>query len=120
MLRHKLYEQHTCSINQAIQSTNMQTSGFANAPVTQVLVFWVVAASVFATVSDTKYYFHLQIDPHLLQWRQFWRLLIWQTCYTNSTEVLFAAMTFYHLRVVVRLWGCRKFAVSLQIVSIVG
>ena len=35
-----------------------------------------------------------------------------QACFANSTEVLFAAMTFYHLRVIERLWGSRKFAVS--------
>ncbi|KAF2674686.1 hypothetical protein BT63DRAFT_449676 [Microthyrium microscopicum] len=88
----------------------MQTSGFTNAPVSQLLVFWVVVASVLASVTDTKYYFYLQIVPQISQWGQFWRLLVWQTCYTNSTEVLFAAMTFYHLRVIERLWGSRKFA----------
>lgn len=34
-----------------------------------------------------------------------------QACYTNSTEVLFAVMTIYHLRVIERLWGSRKFLV---------
>jgi hypothetical protein len=33
-------------------------------------------------------------------------------CYTNSTEVLFAVLAFYNLRVIERLWGSRKFAVS--------
>jgi len=89
----------------------MQTSGFTNAPVSQILVFWVVGASVLAAITDTKYFFHIAIDPHLLQWRQYWRLLTWQTCYANSTEVLFASMTFYNLRIIERLWGSRKFAV---------
>ena len=35
-----------------------------------------------------------------------------QATFTNSTEVLFAVLTFYQLRVVERLWGSRKFAVS--------
>ena len=34
-----------------------------------------------------------------------------QATFTNSTEVLFAVLTFYQLRVVERLWGSRKFAV---------
>lgn len=37
-----------------------------------------------------------------------------QTCFTNSTEVLFAVLTFYQLRVIERLWGSRKFAVSID------
>ena len=32
-----------------------------------------------------------------------------QLVYTNSTELLFAALTLYHLRTVERLWGSRKF-----------
>ena len=35
-----------------------------------------------------------------------------QACYTNSTEVLFATMTLYQLRVIERLWGTRKYLVG--------
>ncbi|TKA64995.1 hypothetical protein B0A49_09471 [Cryomyces minteri] len=87
----------------------MLASGFTNAPVSQVLVFGVVASSILATITDTKYYFPILVDLHLWRYGQFWRLLTWQLCYTNSTEVLFAAMTFYNLRSIERLWGSRKF-----------
>ncbi|KAF2162792.1 hypothetical protein M409DRAFT_37350 [Zasmidium cellare ATCC 36951] len=88
----------------------MLASGFTNAPVTQLLVFGIVASSFVASLTDTKYYFWIEVRPHLFDYGQFWRLLTWQLCYTNSTEVLFAAMTFYQLRVIERLWGSRKFA----------
>ena len=45
------------------------------------------------------------------RYHQLWRVLIYQLCYTNSTECLFAAMTVYNMRVVERVWGSRKFAV---------
>lgn len=92
----------------------MISSGFSNAPVTKLLVVGVVASSFLATLTDTKYYFWIQVRPHLTEYWQFWRLLTWQLCYTNSTEVLFAAMTLYQLRIVERLWGSRKFAVCAQ------
>jgi hypothetical protein len=38
--------------------------------------------------------------------------------YTNSTEVLFAVVSFYQLRVIERLWGSRKFAVSFAYTDI--
>lgn len=91
----------------------MLASGFTNAPVTQLLVFGIVASSFVASLTDTKYYFWIEVRPHLFDYGQFWRLLTWQLCYTNSTEVLFAAMTFYQLRVIERLWGSRKFAVCV-------
>lgn len=88
----------------------MLTSGFTNAPVTQFLVIGTVISAFLASITDTKYYFWIQPKPHLFDYWQFWRLFTWQLCYTNSTEVLFAAMTFYQLRVIERLWGSRKFA----------
>ncbi|GME41224.1 Uba domain-containing protein ucp14 [Neofusicoccum parvum] len=88
----------------------MLTSGFTNAPVTKFLVFYTVAAAFLASITDSQYLLYIQVVPHLWVHRQFWRLLTWQACFANSTEVLFAAMTFYHLRVIERLWGSRKFA----------
>ena len=90
----------------------MLASGFSNAPLTRTLLTGVVVLSVLASITDTKYYLWIAVKPHLQENRQFWRLLTWQLCYTNSVEVLFAAMTLYQLRVIERLWGTRKFGVS--------
>jgi len=90
----------------------MQTSGFTNAPVSQFLLYYLVLSSVIVSISDVKFYFHVQIVPHLWNWGQWWRLLIWQGVYANAGEVLFATMAVYNLRVVERLWGSRKFAAS--------
>lgn len=40
-----------------------------------------------------------------------------QSCYNNSPELLFAAMSLYQLRIIERLWGSRKFAVHLSRLS---
>jgi hypothetical protein len=90
----------------------MLSSGFKDAPVSRSLVFGIVAASLIVSITDTKYYFYIQVEPHLWRYHQVWRILIYQLCYTNSSEVLFAAMTLYNLRIIERLWGSRKFAVS--------
>ncbi|PHH89796.1 hypothetical protein CDD83_5257 [Cordyceps sp. RAO-2017] len=89
---------------------------FTNAPVTRLAVLGLVAASIAASMLDVKHYFYILIDTHLWRYRQLWRLLTYQLCYVNSTEVLFAAMTLYNLRVVERMWGPRKYA-SFLIVS---
>lgn len=85
---------------------------FTNAPVTRILVLGVVSASIAASLLDVKHYCYIFIDTHLLRYGQFWRLLTYQLCYTNSAEVLFAAMSLYNLRSIERLWGSRKYAVS--------
>ena len=85
---------------------------FTNAPVTRVLVLGLVMSSIAASLFDVKHYFYILVDTHLLRYHQTWRALIYQLCYTNSSEVLFASMTLYHLRIIERLWGSRKYAVS--------
>jgi hypothetical protein len=90
----------------------MLSSGFADAPVSRALVYGIVMTSLLVSILDIKHYFYIQVDLHLWKYHQLWRIFIYQFCYLNSTEVLFAAMTFYNLRGIERLWGSRKFAVS--------
>ena len=88
---------------------------FRNAPVTRAVVLALIAGSITVSLLDIKHYFYILIDTHIWRYGQFWRLFVYQSCYNNSTEVLFAAMSFYNLRIVERLWGSRKYAVSSHI-----
>ncbi|ORY56092.1 uncharacterized protein BCR38DRAFT_451432 [Pseudomassariella vexata] len=83
---------------------------FTNAPVTRSLVYGLVAFSIGASLLDIKHYFYILIDIHIWRFHQAWRAFIYQLCYTNSSEVLFAAMTLYNMRTVEHLWGSRKYA----------
>ena len=56
----------------------MIASGFTAAPVSQFLFFGVIASSIVVSITDTKYLFYIQVIPHLWQYKQAWRLLIWQ------------------------------------------
>jgi hypothetical protein len=95
----------------------MLSSGFTDVAVSRSLVFGIIAASFLVSVTDNKHYFYILIDPHFWKYGQLWRSFIYQLCYTNSTEVFFAAITLYNLRVIERLWGSRKFAVSPPLIK---
>ena len=56
----------------------MIASGFTAAPVSQFLLFGLIASSILVSITDTKYLFYIQVVPHLWQYKQAWRLLIWQ------------------------------------------
>jgi hypothetical protein len=56
----------------------MEGSGFKDTPVSQAIVFWIIGASIMVSLTDTKYYVHLQVVPHIWTWKQYWRVLIWQ------------------------------------------
>lgn len=84
---------------------------FTNAPVTRTLVLGLAATSIAVSLLDLKHYFYILVDTHIWRYHQWWRVLIYQLCYTNSTEALFACMTLYQMRVVEHLWGPRKYVV---------
>ncbi|KAG9243803.1 hypothetical protein BJ878DRAFT_509084 [Calycina marina] len=88
----------------------MLSSGFTDAPVSRSLVYFLIGSSILVSITDLKHYFYIQIVPHIWTYHQVWRVLIYQLCYINSTEVLFAAMMLYNMRVIERLWGSRKYA----------
>lgn len=93
-------------------SPHAPNMSFTNAPVTRGLVLGLVTSSMAVSLFDVKHYFYILVDLHILEYHQSWRALIYQLCYTNSSEVLFACMTLYHMRAVERMWGSRKYAVS--------
>ncbi|KAL7624506.1 hypothetical protein AAE478_006071 [Parahypoxylon ruwenzoriense] len=97
---------------------------FTNAPVTLSLVYGLIGTSIAVSLLDIKHYFYILVDLHLWRFHQTWRALVYQLCYTNSSEVLFAALTLYNLRVVERMWGSRKYAtfifVTLLLTSILS
>ena len=90
----------------------MLTSGLTNASISKSLLIYTIASSVALAIFDLKHLTNIHVTPHIWQYGQFWRILVWQVAgFANSTEALFAAMLVYHLRVVERAWGKRKFAV---------
>lgn len=93
----------------------MLSSGFTNAPVSKYLVIYIIASAIALSIFDAKHLAQIQVNPHLWRYGQLSRILRWQVAgYANSTETLFAAMLAYHMRVVERLWGSRKMAVSVD------
>lgn len=92
---------------------------FTNTPITRLLVVGMVSSSILASFLDIKHYFYILTDIHIWRYWQLWRVLAYQLCYTNSTEVLFAAITLYNLKIVERMWGSRKYAVRLSFDTLV-
>lgn len=90
----------------------MQSSGFTNAGLSKYLLVYTVVSAAALAIFDCKHLVNIQVSPHLWQYGQLWRVVVWQVAgFANSTEVLFAAILIYHMRPVERAWGRRKTAV---------
>lgn len=97
----------------------MSTPGLRSTPVTRGLIYFVAAGAAVTSIAGSKQSFHVQIQPHIWTYGQFHRILIWQLCYANAGEVLFATLSLYHMRVIERLYGSRKYlsVVALSFVT---
>lgn len=85
------------------------TSGFTHTPVSLCLILTTIGGSVLSTLMDVKYLLPIRPTPHIYPYLQLSRVLSYQLAYTNSSELLFGTVLIYHLRVLERLWGSRKF-----------
>ncbi|KAK9350043.1 hypothetical protein V1523DRAFT_356089 [Lipomyces doorenjongii] len=90
--------------------------GFKNAPISKLFITITVSVSIISSIAGIKHYFFLQLVPHIWRWGQWWRLIVWQFVYLNESEVLFASLLVYNLRVIERMLGSRKYA-SMMILS---
>ncbi|KAK9233933.1 hypothetical protein V1525DRAFT_367739 [Lipomyces kononenkoae] len=90
--------------------------GFKNAPISKLFITITVSASIISSIAGIKHYFFLQLVPHIWGWGQWWRLIVWEFVYLNESEVLFASLLMYNLRVIERMLGSRKYA-SMLILS---
>jgi len=88
------------------------TSGLTSAPLTRVLILLTVSTAILTTILDAKHQFTIALPIlHRLPLRSVLiRIFTYQLSYTNSADVLFAALTAYHLRIIERIWGTRKMA----------
>ena len=67
-------------------NATMISSGFTNAPVTQFLVFGTVIGALLAAITDSRFYLHIQVVPHLWGYGQFWRCGVWMVCFISFVE----------------------------------
>ena len=97
----------------------MHSSGLTDAPVSRFLITSLLTTSLLAQITNTRHLFHIPISPlrETSLSQVWWKILIWQLCYTNTTDLVFGAVAVYHLRVVERIWGARKMGVSVFLFS---
>jgi len=94
------------------------TMSFHHAGVTKGLMLIVGVASLLASLLDVKYYFHLQLIPHISRHHQYWRLLTHHLAFSNSSELFLGEILLYNVAVnTERMFGSLKFG-SFVVVSL--
>ncbi|KAG7097413.1 hypothetical protein E1B28_004760 [Marasmius oreades] len=90
---------------------------FENAPFSKGLAIGLALTSIVVGLFDVKYYFHLQLIPHISSHHQYWRLFTRNLAFSSSGDLLLAELIIFNVGILVeRHFGTLKFA-SFVLVS---
>ncbi|ORZ38963.1 hypothetical protein BCR44DRAFT_35317 [Catenaria anguillulae PL171] len=96
-------------------------AGFYNAPTTQVALYSVGGSTLLASVFKAKQYFPISVTPMLAQkLPQLHRLVTSHLVFGSSSELVFGGLLLYHLRVLERLYGARKYSAFVFVTTTIA
>ncbi|KAF9450931.1 hypothetical protein P691DRAFT_664232 [Macrolepiota fuliginosa MF-IS2] len=94
---------------------------FEHAPVTKAMMVGAGLSSFFVGLFDVKYYFHLQLVPHISRHHQYWRLMTQYLAYQNSSDLFLAELLLYNVGIhIERRFGSVKFASFLVVIALLS
>jgi len=94
---------------------------FENAPVSKGIMLWLAAVSVLSGIFDIKYYFHLQLVPHISAHHQYWRLLTHHLACQSFSHLLVTELLIYNVGIQIeRFFGSVKFASFITVSALVA
>ncbi|AMD19078.1 HBR177Wp [Eremothecium sinecaudum] len=83
--------------------------GLAQFPITKTCMITCVGVTLLASLFQTKYWFLLQYDPFISEYRQYWRYLTFQLGALNESDVALYMLIWYQFRQLERLFGSKKY-----------
>ncbi|EEB08167.1 UBA domain-containing protein Ucp14 [Schizosaccharomyces japonicus yFS275] len=95
-------------------------NGLPNFPVVKRLILGIISTSVLVGIFELKSYLHINFRLHFIKYHQYWRLLLWQAAYWNSSEVFNAMFILYQSRDVEKIFGSAKFASYCILACVTG
>ncbi|GJE84864.1 CUE domain-containing protein [Phanerochaete sordida] len=94
---------------------------FENAPVTKALMVSLAVTSIVTGIFDVKYFFHLQLVPHISKHHQYWRLLVHHLACSSSIDLLLTELLLYNAAIhIERAFGSLKYASFLAIALVLN
>lgn len=91
--------------------------GFINTPVSKSICIITTLVAVLASIAQTKYAFNLQIDPFILEYSQYWRIMTYQLSVVNESDFLLVFLLWFMYKNLERFYGSRKY---LSLVTVFG
>ncbi|CAI5758798.1 unnamed protein product [Candida verbasci] len=90
-----------------VQSTPIR--GFANTPVTKSICIISTITPLLLSILSIKYLVQLIIDPFIIEYHQFWRVITYQFAVINESDYLLIILLWFQFKVLERFYGSRKY-----------
>ncbi|CAN3373725.1 hypothetical protein DIURU_005526 [Diutina rugosa] len=83
--------------------------GFTNTPVTRSICLVSTVTAIALSVLGIKHYVHLEMDPHIIEYSQYWRIATYQLSVVNESDYLLTTYLWFYFKVLERFFGSRKY-----------
>ncbi|ODV69649.1 hypothetical protein HYPBUDRAFT_131820 [Hyphopichia burtonii NRRL Y-1933] len=83
--------------------------GFTNTPVSRTICILITVIALSLSIFQLKHYFQLSVDPFLIEYSQYWRVLIYQFAVINESDYMLTIILWFHFKNLERFYGSRKY-----------
>ncbi|KAK6201115.1 uncharacterized protein RJT21DRAFT_31705 [Scheffersomyces amazonensis] len=83
--------------------------GFTNTPVTKAICIITTILALTLSILQLKPYIKLAIDPYVIEYLQYWRILTYQISVINESDYLLVILLWFHFKNLERFYGSRKY-----------
>lgn len=83
--------------------------GFLNTPVSKSICVVTIIAAVLLSITELKPYVILALDPLIVVYNQYWRLLVYQLAVINESDLVVVLVVWFTFKNLERFYGSRKY-----------
>lgn len=83
--------------------------GFKNTPVSKSICILSTLGALFVSIFEYKHYLNLTLSRDILEYRQYWRILLSQLSVINESDYMITMFLWFHYKNLERYFGTRKY-----------
>ncbi|CUM45075.1 unnamed protein product [Debaryomyces fabryi] len=84
--------------------------GFSNTPVSKTICIVSTLVALGLSIFQMKHYVRLSIDPYILEYSQYWRVITYEMSVINESDYMLCVLLWFHYKNLERFYGSRKYA----------
>lgn len=83
--------------------------GFTNTPVSKSICVIATVGALVVLIFSLKPYVKLAIDPFIVEFNQYWRVITFQLSVVNESDYMITTILWYNFKTLERFFGSRKY-----------